>query len=114
MPDAGWSRSSWASWRRCWTRVPRTRVYANQCWTLARIAEQVVERGPGCLRGRQIPALCALVMSAVCPRGVCAGWRRHRADGGMRRPSRCLLAECAREGRVALGGASAHGRGERG
>src|SRR5262249_50765336 len=42
------------------------------------------------------------------------GWRRHLADGGMRRPSRCLLAACVREGRVALGGAGAHGRGERG
>jgi transposase len=74
----------------------------------------IVERHSGCRRGRRIPALCAPMMSAACPRGVCAGWRRRRADGGVRRPSRCLLAECSREGRVALGGASAHGRGERG
>jgi hypothetical protein len=29
-----------------------------------------VERHPGCLRGRRIPALCAPMMSAACSRGV--------------------------------------------
>ena len=34
-------RPSWPSWRRCWMPGPAACGYEDQCWTLARVADQV-------------------------------------------------------------------------
>ena len=75
---------------------------------------RTVERFAGCRRERRISGIvCTDDVGCLSP-GLMSWLAAAPCRGGMRRPSRCLLAECAREGRVALGGASAHGRGERG
>ena len=53
-------------------RFVRTGAVSQALKTQLRIHARsgTVERHPGCLRGRRIPALCAPMMLAACSRGV--------------------------------------------